>query len=326
MGFLIRYVVVAAALLALVWFGIPKLKQSMGSVSRIEVRLPSVVVVHDYAGEQQQVREILQEQKSVRFAFKKPAVTETTESTNDTAPAVDTATSVPAVEQHPRPALAKADEECSWGITCAPFPYYTTDGVAAGMLSGGVLINCLEYVTINNVLCIRATSAESDNETQLLFPQRAVLLMTSRPEGLDAEALTALKGYYKYEAEIEKYVREQQMKSNSNGDANPYKKEYVAAYQAYEASIKEAKRITEARDKADMGDRVKAEDLLRTLRHEQAVLQRRVQDVQPKYREWKNAHPEAYSGAAFDPNKDPQVVSLRAEQKRLAPLLQGLIP
>ena len=81
-------------------------------------------------------------------------------------------------------------------------------------------------------------------------------------------------------------------------DANPYAEEYRALYRRRKEFDRRAEALTEERDSSTGARRMKAADELRAMLHEQQALDRKIAEIDKKYKDWKKAHGAEAAAAA----------------------------
>ncbi|MGI6494654.1 MAG: hypothetical protein ACOX5G_00915 [Kiritimatiellia bacterium] len=108
-------------------------------------------------------------------------------------------------------------------------------------------------------------------------------------------------------------------------DANPYAEEYRALYRTQQEFEAKVEALVAERDNSTGAKRMKAADQLRSMQHEQQVLERKIKEIDKKYKAWKKAHPVVDSAnsqdavEAPDPAVDPRIEILRREVESMLP-------
>lgn len=73
-------------------------------------------------------------------------------------------------------------------------------------------------------------------------------------------------------------------------DANPHAEEYRRLYREQQAFEKKVEELKELRDNSTGTKRMKASDDLRSMLHDQQALNRKIAEIDKKYKAWKKAH------------------------------------
>ncbi len=106
-------------------------------------------------------------------------------------------------------------------------------------------------------------------------------------------------------------------------DANPHAEEYRRLYREQQAFENRAEELKNERDNSTGAKRMKASDQLRSMMHEQQALDKKIAEIDKKYKAWKKAHA---NDPAIAAKADAQSKKLDALQDEFDALAQRVAP
>ncbi|MDD4102225.1 MAG: hypothetical protein PHU80_06280 [Kiritimatiellae bacterium] len=214
--------------------------------------------------------------------------------------------------------LARRNDTPGWGMTHQRASVYKLDGSHAGHIAAGTLVEFRALKKSSKgtmVECI--VLMEGRRSEPVLVSSKELRLFTGSYEKLSARQMDDLTKYYVLSGKVADRKNEL---LKIAGAKNPHFNQYEAAHKKLMGHIEKANGLAKQRDKATGLIKMRLEDQLRTMKHEEGRLRTEYDAVHKKFREWK----EQNAGAIVKPDNDPQIVRFSDEMAALRPRVPGL--
>lgn len=317
MKFLLKYIAVALVASVATYFGAPYLKPylpapadtqptpeaepsipSEPSTALDSARQPSIAIETPPAIEQSPAIDSIRQHST---AFENPAP-----DSAEPAPAAST-------DRFPQ----SSDSISAWGITVRDAEV-TLPGGRKSRVYAGTLVE------------ETATTGEGDSEASVCQvwnngawagPARIAMTDLFRVPGTRSdvadEVVELLRRFYRVKSELAEMKKQSADPDRALIDANPFAEEYRRLYREQQAFEAKAKELTEERDNSTGTKRMKAADQLRAMLHERQALDKKIAEIDKKYKAWKKAHANDPQFAKTE-DGDPRLDALQSEFDELA--------
>lgn len=214
--------------------------------------------------------------------------------------------------------LAKHSDTPGWGITHKPATVYHLNGVRAGKVDAGVLVEFRSRKSSSKGAMIECIVIMGEQRSQpVLLGAAELYLFTESYRKLSERQLSALQEYY---AASGKILERKNTLLQIAASKNPHFLRYEAAYKKLMEHIRRAKELSAERDKVSGAAKMRIEDQLRVMKHEEGQIRKEYDAIHIKFRAWK----EANSDAVAKPDQDPEIAELQKTMTALRTYVPGL--
>lgn len=216
--------------------------------------------------------------------------------------------------------IARPGEPSGWGVTSHKISYYKADGSYVGTLEGGILFDCESTITTEKKgqMAKCRFLHEGMPDELFLIGRKDAMFYTGTHKSLSKARIQALKEYYALNGKIE--ARRSEILENG-ASQNPYFADARAAYETFQKSVQEAKRLEQLRDKLTDVKRMDLEDQLRELKMKEVGLKKTLDETNEKFAAWKKAH----AAELPKPEDDADIKKWTQGKNQLVAALRGLV-
>jgi len=214
--------------------------------------------------------------------------------------------------------LVQRGERPGWGVTHQRTVYYTLEGVRAGTVEGGVLLDFRGTRNSSKGGMVECVLYENGTPSApLLVGVKDVFLFTGDVANLSTRQREALQSYYEINGKI---VNRKNELLQAAAVKNPFFEAYQTAHKALMAHIDLAQALLKERDRATEQEKTRIEDRLREMKIDENKLRAEYDATHLKFRTWKQAH----ASEIAQPENDPAVKQWIRQKTDLIAQIPGL--
>ncbi|MDD4622282.1 MAG: hypothetical protein PHG71_03500 [Kiritimatiellae bacterium] len=214
--------------------------------------------------------------------------------------------------------LASGNERPGWGMTRLRASVYALDGTHSGHVAAGTLVEFRDIKKSSKgkmVECV--VILEGRRSEPVLVSSKELRLFTGSFHKLSARQMGDLQKYYALSGKVAERKNELLKIAAAK---NPHFRQYEAALKNLMEHIDRAGQLARQRDAATGLVKMRLEDQLRTMKHDEVRLRAEYDAAHKRFREWKEKNPDALA----KPENDPQIMRFNDEMAALRPRVPGL--
>ena len=215
--------------------------------------------------------------------------------------------------------LAQRGEKPGWGVTHQRTVFYTIEGVRAGSVEGGVLLDFRGTHSSSKGGMVECVLYEHGSPSApLLVGVKDVFLFTGSFTKLSARQREAVQAYYALSGKIANRKTEL---LQASAVKNPFFDTYQNAHKALMAHIDRAQALVKQREQATAEqDKVRLADELREMKVMETRLRAEYDAIHLKFRTWKQEH----ANEIAQPERDPSIKLWTKQKTDLIAQMPGL--
>lgn len=215
--------------------------------------------------------------------------------------------------------LAQRGEKPGWGVTHQRTVFYTLEGVRAGSVEGGVLLDFRGTHSSSKGGMVECVLYEHGSPSApLLVGVKDVFLFTGSFTKLSARQREAVQTYYALSGKIANRKTEL---LQASAVKNPFFDTYQSAHKALMAHIDRAQTLVKQREQTTAEqDKVRLADELREMKVMETRLRAEYDAIHLKFRKWKQEH----AAEIAQPERDPSIKQWTKQKTDLIAQMPGL--
>lgn len=214
--------------------------------------------------------------------------------------------------------IVRRGDTPSWGMAHQRASVYKLDGTHSGQIAAGTLVEYRELKKSSKGTMVECIVLMDGRRSEpVLISAKELRLFTGSYEKLSPRQMADLKSYYVLSGKIADRKNEL---LKIAGAKNPHFAQYEAAHTKLMEHINRAKELSEQRDKATGLIKMRLEDQLRTMKHDEGRLRVAYDAIHKKFRDWKDQNADVLA----KPDNDPEIIRVRDEMAELRKRVPGL--
>ena len=215
--------------------------------------------------------------------------------------------------------LAQRGEKPGWGVTHQRTVFYTLEGVRAGSVEGGVMLDFRGTHSSSKGGMVECVLYEHGSPSApLLVGVKDVFLFTGSFTKLSARQREAVQAYYALSGKIANRKTEL---LQASAVKNPFFDAYQNAHKALMAHIDRAQALVKQREQTTAEqDKVRLADELREMKVMETRIRAEYDAIHLKFRTWKQEH----ANEIAQPERDPSITLWTKQKTDLIAQMPGL--